>query len=195
MVVYFEQGAPIMKLTFTEQQVAEQGNIPEITAEFAAKFLSWLLSEKQICRRSQDPRLRRRAGLLSAHVSRQKCTYLHGSDIVERIYVAVRVLQRCGLHNRRACAKVVRLLPPELLGGSLRGRPSKKAKLRINEFSRKVETVRSLVNSFSKKQHPWRSQLPERDLLVAYYVAQFLWLQERDATWRLWHEPSTSSPA
>jgi hypothetical protein len=142
------------------------------------QFLAWLFSEDQIARRSKDPRLRRRAGLLSAHLSRQNCKYLHGSDMAERIYVAVRLLERLGLHNRLSCYKVAARLP-ESFGKSRRGRPTSNAKAKETELGRKAETIRSLVNAFSKKQHPWRDLLPARDLLLEDYVGRFLWLHDR----------------
>ena len=166
----------------TEVYSPEAEMLARFTPELRDQFLDWLFSEDQVARRPKEPRLRRRAGLLSKHISLQRCDYLHGSDMVERIYVAVRVLERLGSHNRLACYKVAGLLP-ESFGESRRGKPTCKAKSEQTKPSRKAETVRSLVNAFAKKQHPWRDLLPARDLLVVEYVGRFLWLHNRMTAW------------
>jgi hypothetical protein len=151
--------------------------LAEFTPELRDQFLALLFSREQIARRSEDPWLCRNGGLISAHLSRQNPEYLHGSEMVERIYVAVRFLERLGSHNRLACYKLASLLRGSL-SKSKRGRPSSSANPHETEFTRKVETVRSLVNAFAKKQHPWRDLLPERDLILEDYVGRFLWLTE-----------------
>ena len=164
----------------TELQVAEgRETIPVLRDKELADFLALLFSDEEIARRPKKRSNAKRVGFLGMHISRQVCHYLHGSDLTERIYVAVRELQRGGLSNRRACAKVAKLPCPALqgsLGKSRRGRPSTHP--RGSEFSRKIETIRSIVNRFAKRQHPWKSLLPERDLILEGYVGRFLWLRK-----------------
>lgn len=84
-----------------------------------------------------------------------------GSDRTERIYVSVTALQETGLGNYQACCEVANRWDSEL-GGSRRGRRRKTSRSR--EPADKVETVRSIYNGF-KLRHPWKEQLPERDLV------------------------------
>jgi len=152
-----------------EEQIS---SIPELSDKQVDDFLKSLFVG--VARRPKDKKLARRAGLLGAHVSKQGVRYLHGSDQTELIYVAVRMLELRGRSNRQACATVAKI-PGLELGKSRRGRPSLHPK--GNEFLRRAETIRSIVNRFAKKQHPWTSFLPHRDLILEHYVGCFIWLQ------------------
>jgi hypothetical protein len=157
---------------------SEPEMVPWFTREERADFQAWLFSDEQLARRPKDRKLAEKVGLLGTHLSRQHCRYLHGSDLTERIYVAVKELERSGISRRAASANVAKLPYPALqshLGKSRRGRPS--AHPKGSEFSRKTETIRSVVNRFSMKQHPWKSLLPKRDLILERYVGEFLFLR------------------
>lgn len=160
--------------------VAPRGpQVPVLSDRERYAFRAWLFSEEAVARRPKDRKLARRTGLIGTHVSRQHCSYLHGSDLTERIYVAVVELERRGFPRLAACANVAKLSFPVVqshLGKSRRGRPSPKPK--GTEFERKTGTVRSIVNSYLKNQHPWKPLLPERDVIVDRYVGEFLWLRE-----------------
>jgi hypothetical protein len=169
-------GSIIFGGTFAQR---EPRSVPVLTRAERPDFLAWLFSEESVARRPKDRKLARKAGLLGTHVSKQHCSYLHGSDLTERMYVAVQEFQRSGFTRRAACANVAKLPFPVLqshLGMSRRGRPS--AHPAGSKFERKTETIRSIVNSYLKNQHPWRSLLPERDLIVEQYVGEFLWLRK-----------------
>ena len=152
----------------------QNSSIPVPFGKQLGDFLKWLFDEEEIARRSKDRKSVRRGGLLGSHVSKQGVRYLRGSDLTERSYVAVGVLELRDCGNRQACATVAKI-PGLEQGKSLRGRPSLHPK--GNAFFRGVETIRSIVNRFAKRQHPWRSLLPHRDLLLEHYVGRFVWLQ------------------
>jgi hypothetical protein len=128
--------------------------VPWLTREERADFLPWLFSDEQVARRPEDRKLAARVGQLGAHVSRQHCHYLHGTDLTERIYVAVKELERSGFIRRAASAIVARLPYAALqsrLGKSRRGRPS--ARPKGSEFSRKIETIRRRMLLLRKAIH------------------------------------------
>lgn len=143
------------------------------TDEAVIAFVCFVLSDE-----AQRPSVRGRRQKLPLQ-GRQvsygvKAQPRRGSDRTERIYVSVAALQSAGLDNYQACCEVAARLGPTL-GTSGRGRP------RINPHSRqfadKVETVRSVYNSF-KLRHPWKEKLPERDLVCEQWCWRFRLFQQ-----------------
>lgn len=165
-------GTLVFKGTFTPKK--SEIVIPEFTPEERSDFLKWLFSEEEIAHRSKDRKLAK-YGLVGKHVSKQHFRYLHGSDMTERIYVAVREFERAGFTNRGACRKVAVMLS-EVLGRSRRGRPTIHPK--GDELSRKIGTVRSVFNTFAKRNLWGKSLLPAQDRTLTQYVREFLFLRK-----------------
>ena len=73
--------------------------------------------------------------------------YLRGSNRVERVYAAVKLLMRARLSQAKACKVVAKILGPRL-GDTKRGRPPKSGRRRMGQ---EHETVRAIYNSFDKR--------------------------------------------
>ena len=144
-----------------------------LRGEAVTAFVCFVLADE-----AQRPSVRGRRQKLplqGRHVSYGVKVHLRrGSDRSERIYVSVTALQNGGLSNYQACCEVAGRWATKL-GGSRRGRPRKTSRAR--DFADKVETVRSIYNRF-KLRHPWKEQLPERDLVYEQWVSRFHFFQQ-----------------
>lgn len=139
-----------------------------LTPDATPAFICFVFSDE--ARRAPVRARRQRLPLRGRHISYGvKPLKLRGSDRTERVYVAVTALQRAGLGNYQACCEVAAALEFKL-GESRRGRP--RGSLRPREFADKVETVRSIYNSF-KLRHPWKEKLPECDLVYELWYGRF----------------------
>jgi hypothetical protein len=144
-----------------------------LSGEAAIAFVAFVLSDE--ARRASIRGRRPKVPLQGRHVSYGlKSDLRRGSDRAERIYVSVIALQKAGYGNYQACCEVAARLEPKL-GASRRGRPRKTPRSR--EFADKVETVRSIYNSF-KIRHPWKEELPERDLVYEQWLSRFRLFQQ-----------------
>lgn len=110
---------------------------PQLSQTERTAFLAFMASDEAV--RERHP-LHRASPLRARHTVRFNEPHLRGSDRVERIYVSVECLLRSGLTLKEACFEVHRWWPYV------------------------PETIRRLHNDF-KSRHPWRTLLPNTDLL------------------------------
>lgn len=138
---------------------------PELSPADAVDCAKWILSD--IARRPRSKSKHQQQPLRGEHICKQPSPgYFRGSDLTERIYVAVRVLERSG-HGKKEAYCQVAALAGDLLGKSRRGKPRTRGERDV--FS-KMKTVASLVRRFHKVH-------PDAESLVDYRTDQFLLLR------------------
>ena len=151
-----------------------------LTPEESYPFVDWVLDPANVAIRATLPggRFRERP-MRGRFISRQgPIRHLRGSDLSERVYVAVEALERfADLTNDAACQIVTEKLAWKL-GRSRRGRPRRK--WAAASFIDQVQTVRSLANKY---RHPWKGQKP--DPVLQFWIASFRfyedWVREAKA--------------
>jgi len=143
------------------------------TGDAVIAFVCFVLSDE--ARRPSIRGRRQKLPLQGRHISYGvKSLTRRGSDRTERMYVSVTGLQKAGFDNYQACCEVADRLGSKL-GASRRGGPRRNPRTR--EFADKVETVRSIYNSF-KLRHPWKEKLPERDSVYEQWCWRFRLFQQ-----------------
>jgi len=139
----------------------------------ALDFVAWTFSD--IARRPRSTSKRQKLPLRSNHISMQPPPgYLRGSDLSERLYVCVQVLERAGYPNRKACVEVADKTK-HLLGKSKRGRPR-----RIKGEPDTDSRAKAIATRVSKFAVGRRRVYVEG--LVDYRIGSFLFLRSRVTT-------------
>ncbi len=146
------------------------------------RFLKWLFDPGNIATRPKAPDKHQKLPMRGRHVSRGGLLkHLRGSDLSERVYVGVRVLELKGYTNKVACLEVAKALDWKWrLAKSKRGRPS--AGKTPNDSLAQAQIVRSLANRYRAfdGSHPYlvsRREL-KPDFLVCNYVGSYLHFED-----------------
>ena len=144
-----------------------------LTPEESYRFVEWVLDPANVATRAGLPGDRLRERLMSGRfISRQgPIRHLRGSDLSERVYVAVEALERfADLTNDIACQVAAEKLEGRL-GRSRRGRPPRKRA--AASFVDRVQTARSLANKY---RHPWKEQKP--DPVLQFWISGFQFYED-----------------
>ena len=151
------------------------------------RFLKWLLDPGNIATRPKSSDKHQKVPMRGRHVSRGGVLkHLRGSDLTERVYVGVRVLELKGCTNKVACLQVAEALDWKWkLAKSKRGRPP--VGRTPNDFLAQAQIVRSLANRYrpfdGSRPHLLSRREPKPDYLICNYVGYYLqfedWLELR----------------
>ncbi len=146
------------------------------------RFLKWLLNPGNVATRPISSDKHQKAPMRGRHVSRAGVLkFIRGSDLSERVYVGVRVLELKGFQNKVACLKVAEALDWKWkLGKSKRGRPS--VGKTPNDLLARAQIIRSLAikyRAFDGSQ-PYRvSRLEQKPgPLICNYVGSYLFFED-----------------
>ena len=149
-------------------------------------FVNWVLDPGNVATRSSSPDGHQELPMQGRHVSRgPQVMHLRGSDLSERVYVCVKVLEQKGFTNQAACNEVAKVLDWKWKSGKTkRGRP-RLGKIDPS-FWDKIQIVRSLANKY---RHLWKDRKP--DSVVCDYVSAFLHFQD----WAAYTREIAKTPA
>ena len=136
------------------------------------RFTEWVLDPGNVATRPRSPDRHQKLPMRGRHVSRGAHKTLRASDLSERVYVCVRLLELKGFTNKLACLEVARVLDWKWkLQKTKRGRP--RLQKTAPDFWNKSQIVRSLANKYRRR---YKGMKP--DSVVFDYVAAFLHFQD-----------------
>ena len=136
------------------------------------RFLNWVLDPGNIAQRPPPTGKHQSQPMQGRHINRGSPADMRGSDLGERVWVCVRILELKGFTNKVACVRVAEALDWKWSAGkSKRGRP-RRARDERNYFDN-VQTVRSLANKYR-----FLSGMRPSDQLVKNYVGLFLHFED-----------------
>ncbi len=140
----------------------------------AREAVRWILST--VAWRPPAPGRRQKAIMHGEHVAYfGNAPWMRGSDMSERIYASLRILNRAGL--TKAFHEVAELLPKKK---SWRGRPRKTT--RKPDFLDHVASVRAMYNDFEGRC-PWKDS--NSDYFVNKWL--FAWFCHKNSSWYTTH--------
>jgi hypothetical protein len=140
-----------------------------LSAKEALDCVTWMLSD--IARRPSSTSKHQKMPLRSNHMAMYPGPgYLRGSDLSERLYVCVRVLERVGYTIRNACLEIGDKTA-HLLGNSKRGRP------RTIEGGRDIDSRAKAIATRVRQFALGRRQAYAAGL-VDYRIDHFLFLRK-----------------
>ncbi len=147
----------------------------------AHRFVKWLLDPGNIATRPTSSDKHQKLPMRGRHVSRGAFKNLRGSDLSERVYVAVRVFELKGFTNKAACIEVAEALDWKWkLPKSKRGRPS--VGKAPDDLLAKAQRVRSLLHKYRSPDGSPRYRLSRREMkpdpLILQHVGSFLFFED-----------------
>lgn len=170
---------------FRRDRLARAAEVERFDVD-ADLFVKWMLDPGNVAKRPSPHHGHQEFPMQGRHVSLGPMVkHLRGSDLSERVYVCVEVLERKGFTNKEACLKVAEALEWKWKSArTRRGRP--RGQKTAPDFYDKAQIVRSLANKY---RHTWKGNTP--DPVVCNYISAFLHFQD----WAAYTREIAKTPA